>query len=72
VCVLQRICDSLPKLSCLQRISIRCRNCILLNVIVMNFCMSIMRALLLYLLNVIVMNFCMIIMSDLLLYCIEH
>jgi hypothetical protein len=28
VCVLQWICDSLPKLNCLQRISIRCWKCV--------------------------------------------
>jgi len=28
VCVLQQIYDSLPKSSCLQRISIRCRECV--------------------------------------------
>jgi hypothetical protein len=28
VCVLERIYDSLPKSSCLQRISLRCRECV--------------------------------------------
>jgi hypothetical protein len=28
VCYQQRICDSLPKLSCLRRINIYCQNCV--------------------------------------------
>jgi hypothetical protein len=45
--------------------------CILLNVIMMNGCMSIMTDLPLYFINVIMMNGCMIIMKDVLLYFIE-